>query len=162
MAKTEAHECPLRNQSNSLARLGAVVLALLAATTAHGSPDERAQIYKAEVLRQFVADDWKLARESKSQLVLQKPVTGPYAALVQALTNGSKGPRSLFQWTLTFTATSEHQTDHHAQAAITSRDAHGRPTAIPISTNPANKAYIDAKFRAADARMPAKYGPAKS
>jgi len=126
---------------------------------AEASPKERAQLFKREVRKQFVADGWTSVREAGSQLVLQKPMSGASGAIVHALTAGPNGARPIWRWTFTFKAVSERQTGHHAQASVTTRQVTGGTKTIPLSTNPANQKYIDAKIRAANAAMPAKYKP---
>jgi hypothetical protein len=127
------------------------------AATAQASPEERAQLFKAEVRRQFVADGWTSVHESRSQLVLEKPMTGLSGAVVHALTAEPKGARPIWRWTFTFKPISERRTVHRAQASVTTREVSGGTKTIPLSTNEPNQKYIDSKLRAANAAMPAKY-----
>ena len=84
-------------------------------------------------------------------------MTGVSGAIVHALTAEPNGARPIWRWTFTFKAISERQTSHHAQASVTTRQVSGKAKTIPLSTNSANQRYIDARIRAADAAMPAKY-----
>jgi hypothetical protein len=133
------------------------ILLICLATTVQASPEERAQLFKGEVRKQFAADGWTPKRESRLQLVLEKPMTGADAAIVHALTAEPNGARPIWRWTFTFKAISDRETGHQAQASVTTRDVSGKMNTIPLSTNAANQKYIDARLRAANAAMPAKY-----
>lgn len=145
------------NISRRIAVVSSAFLVTWLTAIAQASPEERAQLFKSEVLKQFAADGWRLAHQSRSQLVLEKPMTGVDAAIVHALTAEANGARPIWRWTFTFKAISEHETSHHAQASVTTRDASGKTKTIPLSTNPANQKYIDAKLRGANAAMPPRY-----
>jgi len=145
------------NTSRYIAILIFAIVVRGLAATAHASPDERARLFKAEVRKQFIADGWKSVHESRSQLVLQKPMTGASGAIVHALTAEPNGARPIWRWTFTFNAISERQTDHYAQASVTTRQASGGTKTIPLSTNAANQKYIAGKLGAANAAMPSKY-----
>ncbi len=148
--------CQAMNTSRHAVYVSAILVVWLA-TASEASPEERAQLFKREVRKQFVADGWRSVRESPSQLVLQKPMTGVSGAIVYALTAEPGGAHPIWRWTFTFQAMSERQTRHHAQAAVLTRQASGKTKTIPLSTNRANQRYIDAKLRAANAAMPATY-----
>jgi hypothetical protein len=126
---------------------------------AQASPEERAQLFKGEVRKQFVADGWTSVHDSRSRLVLEKPMTGVNGAIVHALTAEPNDARPICRWTFTFEAISERKTSHHAQASVTTREVSGKTQTIPLSTNAANQRYIDAKLRAANAALPAKCKP---
>ena len=145
------------NTSRHLAVYISAILVTWLAAVAEASPEERAQLFKREVRNQFVADGWTSVHDVRSQLVLEKPMTGASGAIVHALTAEPNGARPIWRWTFTFKAISERQTSHHAQASVTTRQVSGKTKTIPLSTNPANQRYIDAKIRAANAAMPAKY-----
>lgn len=145
------------NMSRRTVALLSAILVTWLPSIAQASPEERAQLFKGEVRTQFVADGWTSVRDSRLQLVLQKPMTGVDAAMVQTLTAAAKGAQPIWRWTFTFKAVSERETRHQAQASVTTRDAKGKTTIIPLSTNPANQKYIDARLRAANAAMPPKY-----
>ena len=134
-----------------------VILVTWLAAVAEASPEERAQLFKREVRKQFVADGWTSVHDGQSQLVLEKPMTGASGAIVHALTAEPNGARPIWRWTFTFKAISERQTSHRAQASVTTRQVSGKTKTIPLSTNPANQRYIDARIRAANAAMPAEY-----
>jgi len=97
-----------------------------------------------------------LVQESQSQLVFERPMTGWGAPLVQALTTGANGTNPVIRWTLTFVPATEHYTNYYAQAVMTSQNAFGQTTIIPLK-NPKNRTYIESKLRAASDSMPAKY-----
>lgn len=145
------------NTSRRVAIYISAILVTWPAAVAEASPEERAQLFKREVRKQFVADGWTSVHEARSQLVLQKPMTGVSGAIVHALTAEPNGARPIWRWTFTFKAISERRTSHRAQASVTTRQVSGNTKTIPLSTNPANQRYIDAKIRAAHAAMPAKY-----
>jgi hypothetical protein len=147
------------NISRRVAAILPIVLVTSLATAAQASPAERAQLFKDEVRRQFMADGWRPVHESRSQLALEKPMSGVSGAIVHALTAEPNGSRPIWRWTFTFTPVSERETSHHAQASVTTRDVSGKAKTIPLSTNPANQKYIDSKLRAANAALPAKYKP---
>ena len=145
------------NISRRIVVFFSAILVTWLATIAQASPEERAQLFKGEVRKQFMADGWTSVHDSRSQLVLQKPMTGVDAAIVHALTAEPNGTRPIWRWTFTFEAISERETSYHAHASVTTRTVSGKTQTIPLSTNAANQKYIDAKLRAANAAMPAKY-----
>jgi hypothetical protein len=145
------------NMPRRIAVFFSAILVTWLATIAQASPQERAQLFKSEVRKQFMADGWTSAHDSRSQLILEKQMTGVSAAIVHALTAEANGTRPIWRWTFTFKAISERETSHHAQASVTTRDVSGKTKTIPLSTNAANQQYIDARLRAANAAMPAKY-----
>jgi hypothetical protein len=136
--------------------ISAILVTWLAAV-AEASPEERAQLFKREVRKQFEADGWTSVHDARSQLGLESPMTGASGAIVHALTGEPNGARPIWRWTFTFKAISERQTSYHAQASVTTRQVSGKTQTIPLSTNPANQRYIDSKIRAANAAMPAQY-----
>jgi hypothetical protein len=149
------------NTSRYIAIVFSAVLVTSPAAIAQASSEERAQLFKGEVRRQFMTDGWTPVHESRHQLVLEKPMTGVSGAIVHALTAEPNGSRPIWRWTFMFKPISERETSHHAQASVSTRDVSGKAKPIPLSTNAANQKYIDAKLRAANAAMPAKYKSAK-
>jgi hypothetical protein len=145
------------NISRRIVILFSAMLVTWLATIAQASPEERAQLFKGEVRKQFMADGWTSTHDSRSQLILQKPMAGADAAIVHALTAEANGTRPIWRWTFTFEAVSERETSHQAQASVTTRGVSGKTKTIRLSTSAANQKYIDAKLRAANAAMPAKY-----
>jgi hypothetical protein len=145
------------NVSRRIAASLRVILLTCVAATAQASPEERAQLFKGEVRRQFAADGWTPVQESRLQLVLEKPMSGVSGAIVHALTAEPNGSRPIWRWKFAFRPTSERHTDHTVQASVTTREVSGKMKTIPLSTNAANQKYIDSKLRAAEAAMPAKY-----
>lgn len=133
-----------------------VLFAILAPIEAHASPEERAQMFKARALKQLLGDGWSLVQESQSQLVFERPMTGWGAPLVQALTTGANGTNPVIRWTLTFVPMTEHYTNWYANAVMTSQNAFGQATTIPLK-NPKNRAYIESQLRVASDSMPARY-----
>ena len=149
------------NISRRIVVFSSAILVTWLTTIAQASPEERAQLFRGEVPKQFMADGWTSVHDSRSQLVLEKPMTGVDAVIVHALTAEANGMRPIWRWTFTFKAISERETSHHARASVTTRDVSGQTRTIPLSTSAANRKYIDAKLLAADAAMPAKYKNSK-
>jgi hypothetical protein len=120
------------------------------------SPEERARMLKANVLRAFLEDGWQLTQESPSQLVLERRMEGFGGFMFQALTTGPNGTNPVARFSISFAPISEHDTEFFQSLVLTSQNVFGRSTTVP-SRNAKDRAYIDSKLKAASEMLPEKY-----
>lgn len=146
-------------KASGKATLGAFIivsLCCLPIQSVQGNPEERAQMFKAAILRKLVTDGWQLVQESQSLLIVERPMTGWGGPVVQALTTGAYGTKPVIRWSITLIAVSEHHTQYSASAVVNSQNAFGQMTSIPIN-NKKNLDYINHLIKAASDALPAKY-----
>lgn len=141
---------------SKLSALLFLAVCFLSTHSTYASPEERAQMFKAGILRKFVEDGWQLIQESPSLLIVEKPVSGWGGPVIQALTTGASGTKPVIRWSVTVIPVDEHKTRYSCTPTINSQNAFGQTTSIK-ATNPKNKAYIDSVLDAAAASLPAKY-----
>jgi hypothetical protein len=134
-----------------------LALILITATASmYASAEERAQILKAKVIRQFVLSGWQLTQESSSQVVFEAKATGAAQILMPLFLTGASGSAPIVRCTVTIVPESEHYTHYQATLVMESKNAFGQPTTIAI-TNKKALADMTAKLKAASGELPQKY-----
>ncbi len=161
LAKREANYQRERaaKKASRKSKLTALVLlsfCCLSAQSVVASPEERAQMCKALILKKLVADGWQLVQESQSLLIVERRMTGWGSPVVQALTTGAYGTSPIIRWSITVIPDSEHYTQCNYSATVNSQNAFGQTTSIPVN-NKKNRDYIFRLAEAASAELPANY-----
>jgi hypothetical protein len=120
------------------------------------SPEERAHMCKALILKKLSSDGWQLVQESQSLLVVERPLTGWGGPVVQALTTGASGTAPIIRWSITLIPESDHYTQCAFAGTVNSQNVFGQTTSIPIN-NKKNLDYMRRLVQAAATGLPAKY-----
>jgi hypothetical protein len=139
-----------------LKTLAILAFCCLSLQPAQADPEERAQIVKARLLQKLVMNGWQLINETHSLLIMEKPMTGWGAPLVQALTTGANGTSPVYRLSLTIIPDSDHFTSIPFTVTINSQNVFGQTKAIPV-TNKNAQEYVLGMMKAASEGLPAKY-----
>jgi hypothetical protein len=133
-----------------------LAVCVLSTRSVSASPEERAQMIKARMLKRLVMDGWQLKQETNSLLVFEKPMTGWGGPVVQALTTGANGTHPVYQLSVTVTPESDHYTHILCYETLNSQNAFGQTTSIPIKNKKEDK-YINGVEDWAWNGLPEKY-----
>jgi hypothetical protein len=133
----------------------ALLIGMLVISNVNANPQERAQITKGFVVQRASLDGWNLVNESPSLLVFERQSGFGQTFLMHMMT-GANGTWAVERMTVTIIPNSDHLTGFQCVMSISSQNAFGQTTSVPIR-NGRTQAYQQSIADYVAARMPAKY-----